>query len=157
MRDDDNLIKREFVLRLSLNDAWELLSKIEKWRTWAPHVKSVEMDPVGDIKVNSTCTIMFNSGLKMSYKITEVNAQKNWKWEASILWYDIFCDHKFMYMDKEHTKISWLVDCEGFGSAIFGFLFSYFHSRKLNVAIPNLIAEVNRSYLKGRKTASQQE
>lgn len=55
----------------------------------------------------------------------------------------LYYDHQFEEVDTEHTKLTWVVEAEGFGVSIFGRLFAAIYNGNLNRAIPNLITEMN--------------
>jgi uncharacterized membrane protein len=43
------LIQREFVVDVPLERAWDHLARIEAWPSWAKHIKSVTIEPPGEL------------------------------------------------------------------------------------------------------------
>ncbi len=48
------LIRREFVVNVSLEAAWAYLVRVADWPCWAEHVKRIDLEPPGQITANST-------------------------------------------------------------------------------------------------------
>ena len=43
------LVHREFVVGVPLQVAWDRLSLVEDWPSWAGHIKSVRLQPAGPL------------------------------------------------------------------------------------------------------------
>ena len=44
-----NLIDRQFVVNVSLERAWQHLARVDQWKTWARHIKHIELYPEGKL------------------------------------------------------------------------------------------------------------
>jgi hypothetical protein len=138
------LLQREFVVSLPLQVAWDHLARVEKWPSWAAHIKRIELQPPGELDVESTGVIHLTNGLKPPFRVTEFNPPCNWKWVGPFLWASVIYDHQFEVVDSEHTRFIWTVEAQGFGAAVLGPFFARIYRRSLDRAIPRLIAEMER-------------
>ena len=145
-----DLVQREFEVEVPLAIAWRHLAAVEKWPTWAKHIKRVELKPKGELTPNTVGSFRLANGVKSDFKMIEINPLRNWKWVGPFLWLMVQYDHRFESVDERRTKLTWLVSAEGIGVAVFGRLFAGIYNRNLDKAIPLLISEMNR--LKGIET-----
>ena len=137
------LIHREFVVDVSIETAWQHLTRVEQWPSWAKHIKYVELDPPGELTSKSKGIFHLKNGVKSTFQMTQFNPPRNWKWVGPFLWLMIHYDHKFEPIDDHHTKLIWVIGCTGFGTSIIGRLFAVIYNLNLNKAIPYLKAEIN--------------
>ncbi|MCI0694143.1 SRPBCC family protein [candidate division KSB1 bacterium] len=137
------LIHREFTVDLPLDAAWHHLAQIERWPSWAKHIKNVELVPAGELTASTRGKFHLANGIKSEFRMTELNPPHNWKWAGPFLWLRIEYDHCFEAIDRQRAKLTWIVRAEGVGVALFGRLFGMIYNRNLDRAIPNLIAEMN--------------
>jgi hypothetical protein len=142
------LIQREFTVDVPVPVAWDHLARIEQWPSWAPHIKRIALQPPGELGPQSTGAIHLSNGMKPAFRVTEFNPPHNWKWVGSFLWLAVIYDHWFESLDAEHTKLTWIVQAQGFGASILGPLFAKIYRRNLEKAVPLLIAEMNQSSLR---------
>jgi hypothetical protein len=138
----NNLIHREFIVEVPIETAWQHLAQVEKWPTWAKHIKQAELVPRGEITPTSKGTFRLKNGIQSTFRVTEFNRHQNWKWIGPFLWLTVHFDHQFEEVDRQRTKLTWVVDAEGFGVSVFGRLFAIIYSGNLNRAIPHLIDEM---------------
>jgi hypothetical protein len=136
------LLQREFVVSLPLPGAWDHLARVEQWPSWAAHIKRIELQPPGELGIESTGVIHLTNVLKPPFRVTEFNPPCNWKWVGPFLWANVVYDHQFEVVDAEHTRFIWTVEAQGFGAAVLGPLFARIYRRSLDRAIPRLIAEI---------------
>ena len=139
------LIQREFTVGVPLHNAWEHLARVEKWPSWAPHIKKIELQPPGELGPQSTGVIHLTNGMKPAFRMTEFNPPRSWKWVGSFLWLTVIYDHQFEELEAEHTKLTWIVQATGFGASVLGRLFAKVYRGNLEKAIPLLIAQMNAS------------
>jgi carbon monoxide dehydrogenase subunit G len=137
------LLEREFTVGVPLQRAWEHLARVEQWPSWAPHIKQIELNPPGELGAQSTGVIHLANGLKPAFRMTEFNWPRSWKWAGPFLWATVHYDHQFEALDAGHTKLTWMVQAEGFGAGILGRLFARIYRGDLDKAIPLLIREMN--------------
>ena len=74
--------------------------------------------------------------------MTEFNPQRNWKWVGPLLGLTVHYDHRFRPMSDKECEMTFHVVAEGFAVGILGGLFARIYNRNLDVAIPNLINEL---------------
>ena len=136
------LLTREFTVGLPLQRAWEHLARVEQWPSWAPHIKRLEVNPPGDLGPHSAGLIHLANGLKPAFRVTEFDPPRSWKWVGPFLWVTVQYDHQFEALDAGHTKLTFIVQAEGFGAGILGPLFARLYRGSLDRAIPLLICEM---------------
>jgi hypothetical protein len=136
------LIHREFTVDLSREAAWRHLAQVGRWPSWAKHIQSVELAPAGELSASTRGKFVLSNGIKSEFQMTEFNPPHNWKWVGPFLWLRIEYDHRFEAIDRQRTKLTWIVRAEGVGVALFGRLFGRIYNRNLDRAIPSLIAEM---------------
>lgn len=141
-------IRREFVVEVPQEAAWQDLSRIERWPSWAKHIKRVEMIPAGELGPKSKGVIHLTNGVKSEFSMTEFNPYRNWKWVGPFFWLTIYYDHIFAPLDPRRTKLIWIVEVKGFGASVLGRLFAKIYNRNLDKAIPLLISEINAEKLR---------
>jgi carbon monoxide dehydrogenase subunit G len=133
------LIERRFEVAAPAADAWRFLARVEEWPRWAAHIARVEMSPPGEAQPQSSGTIHLRNGIRSTFRMTEFNSGKNWKWAGKFLWLTVHYDHRFEAIDARTTRLTWIVDAEGFGAAALGRIFALVYSRNLDKAIPALV------------------
>ena len=137
------LLERDFTVDVPLPRAWEHLARVEQWPSWALHIKKIELQPPGELGPQSTGVIHLTNGIKSTFRMTEFNPPRNWKWVGPILWLTIVYDHQFQALDVHHTKLTWIVQAEGVGARVLGPLFARIYRRNMDKAISILIREMN--------------
>ncbi len=137
------LIQREFIVDRSLPQAWEHLSRIEAWPSWARHIRMIELRPPGLLGPASTGVIHLAGGMTSAFQVAEFSPPGNWKWAGPILWMTIHYDHQFVALDADRTKLTWIVAAEGIGASTIGRLFALFYRRNMERAIARLIDEMH--------------
>lgn len=137
------LLRREFDVAMPIDAAWKSLARVEKWPTWARHIKRIDMTPPGELGPASTGCIRLTNGIKSTFVMSEFNPPRNWKWAGPFLWLTVHYDHRFVVVSPERTRLTWIVEAEGFGVSALGRIFAKVYCRNLDVAIPNLIREMD--------------
>jgi hypothetical protein len=89
------LLRREFTVDLPRAQAWHHLARLEKWPSWARHIRRVEMTPAGELGPQTTGTISLSNGVKSVFTMTEFNPPRSWKWVGGFLWATVEYDHVF--------------------------------------------------------------
>src|SRR5437667_5779905 len=64
-------IRREFVVDVPLERAWEHLARIEAWPSWAKHIKSVTVEPPGELSPSTVAVFHLAFGFKARFAVTE--------------------------------------------------------------------------------------
>src|SRR5262245_25726935 len=67
------LLQRTFTVELPLERAWRHLALVEQWPTWAKHIQRVELQPAGELGLESTGRMHLVNGLRPAWTVTEFN------------------------------------------------------------------------------------
>jgi carbon monoxide dehydrogenase subunit G len=136
------LVDREFTVDVPLDDAWRHLAHVERWTTWANHIKRVAVEPPGQLTEASAGTFRLTGGVRSTFRMEIYEPPKRWQWVGRFLTTRVHYDHRFEPVDSEHTRLIWTVAAEGPGSATLGRVFGAIYARNLDRAIPRLQAEL---------------
>jgi hypothetical protein len=136
------LIDREFTVNASLERAWQHLAHLDQWSTWAHHIKQIDVHPQVELGPQSSGVIHLANGIKSTFRMTEFNPRRNWKWVGPFLWLTIHYNHCFESLSSRQTKLRFVLEASGFGVSFFGLLFAKVYRRKLERAIPRLVSEI---------------
>ena len=146
------LLRREFTVELPLEKAWQHLARVEQWPSWAKHIKQVEVRPSGELGPGSTGLLHLDNGVKSgwpgssaTFTVTEFDPYYNWKWVAGFLWLTCHYDHHFEKLNPTQTKITFVIEAQGFGKSVIGRLFAMIYRRNMDRAIALLVQEMNAS------------
>jgi len=139
-----HLLERQFEVSVSLMDAWRFLAQVEEWPHWAAHIRRIGVSPSGGIGPSSSGCIHLRNGIRSTFRMREFRPGQNWKWVGSLLWLTVHYDHRFDVVDANRTRLTWVVEAEGFGAAAFGRLFAVMYSRNVDKAIPALVTMMDR-------------
>jgi hypothetical protein len=146
------LLRRVFTVDRPIEEAWRDLARVEQWPSWARHIQRVEVRPPGALGPESTGRLRLNNPLKSGwpapspeFRVTEFNPYTNWKWVAGLLWMTCHYDHRFQALGPDQTELTWVIEGQGFGASVFGWLFARIYSKNLDRAIPLLVQEMNAS------------
>src|SRR5262245_38817766 len=129
------LIRREFTVRVPLQAAWDHLAHLERWPSWAPHIKRIELPPPGEVGRQSTGVIHLTNGLRPVFRVTGFNPPRHWEWVGGLLWPTVVYDHQFEPLDAPRTPLIVIVEAKGFGAAALGRLFARLYLRNRERAI----------------------
>jgi hypothetical protein len=127
-----------FTVRASLAAAWEHLGHVERWPSWAKHIRHAAVEPPGPLGPASRGTFKLSNGVRT----TLFHPQHSWKWIGSFLGATIHYDHVFEQVAPGETRIRFTVDSTGGLTPLVGGIFGWIYRRNLERAIPRLIAEI---------------
>ena len=136
------LVEREFTVDVALDDAWSHLAQVERWTTWANHIKRVAVEPPGQLTEASAGVFRLTGGVRSTFRMEIYEPPKRWQWAGRFLTTRVHYDHRFEPVGSEHTRLIWTVAAEGPGSATLGRVFGAIYARNLDRAIPRLQAEL---------------
>ena len=136
------LIDESFEVAVPLTAAWDHLAQIERWPSWAKHIKSVIRNPAGPLSVDTEGTINLSIGVATTFKMTEFEPMRHWKWRGGLLGAQLDYDHVFTALAPARTRVQFTIDASGWQAAIVGPAFAAIYRRNLLRAIPLLIAEI---------------
>jgi uncharacterized membrane protein len=138
-------IRREFVVEAPLERAWQHLARVEAWPSWAAHIKSVTVEPPGELSPSTVAVFRLAFGLKARFAVTEFVPMRHWKWNSNLLGATIHYDHRFEPINHDRTKMQFIIEANdvGFGRFLLLKLYAAMYGKNLDKAIPNLVAEIN--------------
>src|SRR5947209_4015877 len=136
---------RKFTVDLPAEEAWRHLAQVERWPSWATHIRRVEVRPPGELGPTSTGYFQLTNGARPVFAVTEYNSFRNWKWVGNFLWMTVHYDHLFEELDLARTKVTFVIEAQGFGVSVIGRLFAKVYGRTLDRVIPALVREMNAS------------
>ena len=93
------LVHREFSVELPIEKAWQHLSRVTEWPSWAKHIRRVEMED-DELGPQSSGTIHLRNGIKSTFSMTGFDPWRNWEWTGRFLWLTIRYDHLFESLMK---------------------------------------------------------
>jgi len=136
------IVDKVFTVRAPLALAWGHLAAVEKWPSWAKHIRSVEKLPPGPLCVESHGILRLSNGVKTTFQMTEFEPPKHWKWVGSFLGVEVAYDHIFSESGPAQTTIRFVVDAEGWSLPLVGGIFRRIYRKNLDRAVPLLIQEI---------------
>ena len=136
------LVAREFTVDVPLGDAWDHLAQVERWTSWAKHIKRVELEPPGPLTDHSAGTFRLAGGARSTFRMENYDPPQRWQWVGRFLTARVHYDHRFEPVDADHTRLIWTVTAVGPASGTLGRVFGAIYARNLDQAIPNLQAEL---------------
>ena len=139
------LLERRFRVKVPLEKAWAHLEQVERWPTWARHIRRIELRPPGALQAGSEGAIQLTNGIRSTFRMTELNRGAHWKWSGPFLWITVHYDHQFARSGPAETEIGFVLDGEGLGVGVFGRVFAAIYAVNLDHSIPNLVAEMEGS------------
>jgi carbon monoxide dehydrogenase subunit G len=129
------LITRQFEVPIPLADAWRELADVETWPRWAAHIQRIDVTPPGAVGPDSAGTIRLRNGISSTFRMQEFRPSQNWKWVGPFLWLTVHYDHQFEALGPSRTRLTWVIDADGFGVTLLGRVFAAVYSKNLDKAI----------------------
>ena len=136
------LVRREFTVDASLEGAWDYLAQVERWPSWARHIKRVTLDPPGPVTPRSAGSFHLAGGVRSTFRMESFEPPARWQWVGQFLTVKVHYDHRFEAVDPAHTRLTWTVTAEGPGAGSLGRVFGAIYARNLDRAIPRLQSEI---------------
>jgi hypothetical protein len=138
------LVRRTFEVDVPVSVAWAHLARVEMWPSWAKHIRSVTLTPPGTLTATSKGLLRLKGGARSTFRVEEFDAPRRWRWVGRFLTARVHYDHLFADVSNR-TRLTWIVEAEGFGAGTLGRVFGAIYARNLDRAIPNLQAELRAS------------
>lgn len=139
------LLDRRFEVRAPLAQAWDHLERVQAWPSWARHIRRIELQPPGPLRVGSEGTIHLTNGIRSRFRVTEIEPGAHWRWVGRFLWLAVDYDHGFRALPSGATELTFAVAASGWGAGTIGRLFALLYAANLDRAIPRLVQELSRS------------
>lgn len=64
-------------------DAWALLTDLERWADWGPSVTGAELDPPGRFETGATGRVHTVVGPSLPFELTDVRDGGEWSWRVA--------------------------------------------------------------------------
>jgi hypothetical protein len=144
------LLQRAFVVDAPRSVAWDHLSRVEAWPSWARHIRRVRLDPPGQLTSRSRGRFLLRGGIRSTFTMTQFDPPTSWTWVGPFLWWTIRYDHRFEPLDERHTRLVWTVAANG-RLWLLGRVFAATYGRNLDRAIPNLQRELDAARHAGNR------
>lgn len=136
------VVDRSFIVRVPLEVAWNHLSRVEEWPSWAKHIRSVEKSPAGPLSAESRGTLRLSNGVKTTFHMVEFDPPRHWKWAGLFLGSQVLYDHIFSRSAPGETTIRFAVDVGGGPGALIRGIFGLIYRMNLERAVPLLVEEI---------------
>jgi hypothetical protein len=75
-----HLLERRFTVQAPLDRAWLHLEQVERWPTWARHIRRIDLTPPGALGPTSAGTIHLTNGVRSTFRMEELVPRTSWKW-----------------------------------------------------------------------------
>lgn len=140
------LLERTFEVVVDRDTAWSLLSEVERWPEWAPHIKRATID--GDkLRPTSSGTFSFRPVGSGSFTMTTWEPPLRWTWRGTALGLPINYHHTFEALEGGRTQLVWTVELADTSPGLRSSLFARVYSRNIDRAWPRFVewAEQNAS------------
>ncbi len=136
------LVRREFRVDVPLQQAWDRLTDVEAWTSWAKHIKRVTIEPPGPLTDHSAGSFRLTGGARSTFRMEDYDPPTRWQWVGRFLAVAVHYDHRFEPVDEGRTRLVWTVTADGPGEGLLGRVFGAIYARNLDKAIPNLQREL---------------
>jgi hypothetical protein len=133
------LVQRSFVVPVPLEAAWHCLADVEGWPSWAPHIRSVELDPPGSLRPRTRAVFRLRTAPTSAFAMVAFEPPVRWQWAGRVAGLRVTYDHRLDRAGPNATRITLVV--VGYGPLAFlvGRPFGWLYARNLDRAIPRLI------------------
>jgi uncharacterized membrane protein len=136
------VVDKSFIVRAPLEVAWNHVAEVEKWPSWAKHIRSVMKSPAGPLSLDSRATLRLTNGVRATFQMIEFDPPRHWKWAGSFLGSRILYDHIFSQDEPGQTTIRFTVDVSGGPGALFRGIFVQLYLKNLERAVPLRAQEI---------------
>jgi hypothetical protein len=136
------VVDKSFIVRAPLEVAWNHLAQVEKWPSWAKHIRSVEQSPPGALSSHSRGTLRLTNGVRTTFEMIEFESPRHWKWVGPFLGSQIHYDHIFTQDEPRQTTVRFTVDVAGGLGYLLRGIFGRIYRKNLERAVPLLIQEI---------------
>ncbi len=136
------VIDKSFIVRAPLEVAWNHFAEVEKWPSWAKHIRSVVKSPPGPLSRDTRATLKLANGVRTTFQMIEFEPLQHWKWAGPFLGSQIVYDHIFSEDERGQTTIRFTVDASGGPASLFRGIFARIYRNNLERAVPLLVVEI---------------
>jgi hypothetical protein len=141
--DPTTAFRKEFVVSVPRDVAWDHFSRATEWPSWASYIKSVELSPPGEIGPATIGTVNLQKGQRTTFHMTVFEPKDHWQWSTNLLWFTLDYDHIFQGASDLDTRIVLHMKVKGFGKSLLALAIDQMTRSDLDASIPKLIKEMN--------------
>jgi hypothetical protein len=135
--------RKEFIVSVPKDTAWEHFNRATEWPSWASYIKSVELNPAGELGPTTIGTVNLQNGQSTTFHVTAFEPKVHWQWSTSQLWFTLDYDHEFQRMSDLETRMILHMKVKGFGKSVLAFVIDRMAGPDLDASIPKLIQQMN--------------
>jgi len=122
--------------------AWNHLAALERWPTWASHIRRMDPTPPGVLTASTRVVLHMRAGPRATMTVTEYEPPKRWVWEGRSFMTLTRFEHRFEPLEDGRTRIWFLAWMSGPFARPGGWWFGRMMHRSLSRALPKLKAEI---------------
>lgn len=122
--------------------AWDHLAALEKWPTWAGHIRRMDPSPPGNLTDSTSVVLHMSNGVRTTMTVTEYEPPRRWVWEGRSFGTLIRFEHRFEPLEDGRTRIWFLAWMGGPLATPGGWWFGRMMRRYFKSAFPKLKAEI---------------
>jgi hypothetical protein len=135
-------VERAFETSASPAVTWAHLAEVERWPTWARHIRRVELEPRGALTPTSAGRIVLRPGIPTTFRVTRLDPGHSWSWRGRFLGTTLDYDHTIEAAGTG-ALITFTIDGSGATASFVGRAFATIYRRILDRAIANLQRELD--------------
>ena len=138
-------VERVFDVDVPPDEAWRLLTEVERWPEWAPHITSVTVTPPGPLTPASSGTLRVRHFGSSTFRMSAWEPPRRWEWTGGIPGLRIIYDHRFTPNgDPDGTTLTWTVSLDGPLATVVRPVFARVYGANVDRAIPRLQEWIRR-------------
>ena len=136
------VVREQVVVDRPATEAWDHLSQLERWPSWAGHIKSMKPTPPGTLTAETKVDLQMRAGPRNTMVVTEYDPPRGWVWEGRSMGVTTRFEHRFEELEAGQTRIWFLAWVSEPLAGPGGWMFGRMMRRALGVALPKLKAEI---------------
>lgn len=136
------VVREQVTVDVPPSAAWDHLSRLEEWPSWAGHIRRMEPDPVGELTGSTEVMLSMRAGPRTRMVVTDYDPPRSWVWEGTSYGVTTRFEHRFEELDAGETRIWFLASTSGRLAGVVGWMFGKLMHRNLARVLPRLKAEM---------------
>lgn len=135
-------MREQVVVERSPSEAWDHLTRLEAWPSWAGHIRAMQPEPAGELTESTTVVLHMRHGPRVRMVVTEYEPPHGWVWEGRSFGTTTRFEHRFDRVAHDRTRIWFLAWMDGPVADLAAWVFGRVMHRNLSVALPRLKSEM---------------
>ncbi len=135
----EEAVRRTFEVALPLAETWGRLAQVERWPEWAPHIRSLTVEPPGPLGPSSSGTLVVKTFGRNTFTVTAWEPGRRWNWTSRLPGVRVDYDHRFESFEGG-TRCDWIVTLAGPLAFLVRPVFAAIYGRNVDRAIPGFQA-----------------